>query len=534
MTLRDHEPIVLEDFNGLWVRGDPESVPSDHFMQADNIQYLHSGFETRDPIDKYQTTGQPIGKITRLYNYTMQTGQSILFLTEGGKIYHMVGNGPVVGPILTIPAMEDFGFVAYNGRGYITPFKTYVDAQGVNYELGLQNEFVYIYKGDGTPARRAAGIPPTGTPMVAALGAVTVGLKTDAGKHLIAVVYETDTGYLTSLGPEVYAELDFTGTHEIVVSNIPTSPFPYVTKRHLVSTKAILEYNGDQKGYQFFFIPDGNIDDNTTTTKTITYFDADLVSDASHLSDNFASIPAGVNLTIYHSRLVIVGEFGTPESLSRKPAARRLTTRSVMNAPDNRSVARLSVAGEPEAINKVDGIIVVPLDGMPLTHAQEIRDILYLFKKSHTYAYADDFNEPAEWKEEALDQAMGTSVHGIMTVLDAGGINVDYLVMADLSGLVLFNGTFSRPELSWKIEDLWKGIDKNAFRFVQLVNDPLTKKFWMTLPEPNRNVMLYADYGNGMDAKNIRWARWLFDVKVSSVCFLEPNKIIFGTLSNAN
>jgi hypothetical protein len=45
---RDHDPLVIEEFGGLWQRGDPESAPSDHFIQADNIQYIHSGCETRD------------------------------------------------------------------------------------------------------------------------------------------------------------------------------------------------------------------------------------------------------------------------------------------------------------------------------------------------------------------------------------------------------------------------------------------------------------------------------------------------------
>ena len=52
--MRDHEPIVIEDFNGWWDRGDPESVPSDHFAQADNVQYFNSGFESRDGIEPYQ------------------------------------------------------------------------------------------------------------------------------------------------------------------------------------------------------------------------------------------------------------------------------------------------------------------------------------------------------------------------------------------------------------------------------------------------------------------------------------------------
>lgn len=519
--LRNHQPIIIEQFNGLWARGDAESCPLDHFTQADNIQYFNSGFETRDPLNKYQNVAVPLGTILRVYDYVMQTGQSLLVLIEGGEIYHCVSPTVVHGPILTVAGMTDFGFVAINGRAFITPFKTYQDSLGFNYELGIEDEYVYVYKGDGTNARKAAGFPPTGGALLAANSA-TLG-RTDIGFHLIAVVYETDTGYLTGLGPEVFAELTFTGTNKIDVSNIPVSPDSFVVKRHLVATKRILEYNQDQDGYQFFFIPEGNIDNNVDTTKTVEFFDIDLLADASHLIDNFPEIPSCVNLTTYHSRMVCVGEFGTALSLEGLPDG----------ITDNRSVARVSWAGEPEAISQVDGLIIAPLDGNPLTNAQEFRDILYLFKKTRTYGYSDNEDVPASWSEEVIDQGVGAPVHGIATVLDSGGVNVDFLVVADWSGLMIFNGTYARPELSWKIEDFWMSLDRNEFRQIQVVNDSLTKKIWMTLPTPHRHVMLHANYGNGIDAKNIRWAKWLFDVKISTICLMETNKLIVGALENA-
>jgi len=513
--VRDHEPIVIEDFNGLWDRGDDESAPSDHFIQADNIQYFNSGFETRDPIDKYQT-GTPLGqKVLRVYDYVMQTGQSLLVLVEGGKIYHCIGPSITHGPILTIAAMTDFAFVAIAGRAFITPFKTYTNSQGVNYQLGIQNEFLYVYKGDGTAARKAGGPPPTGGPLTVAHD---VAGRTDFGFHIIAVVYETDTGYLTALGPEVFGSLEFDGEHKILVSNIPVSPNAYVKKRHLVSTKWIPEYSGDQDGYQFFFIPEGNIDNNTDTTKVVEYFDIDLLSDASHLIDNFSEIPSGVCLTTYHSRLCIGGEYGTTETLADLPPG----------VTDNRSLVRVSWPGEPEAISKIEGVIIVPLDGNPVTNVQEFRDILYAFKKSRTIGYSDNQEEPSSWQEEVIDQGVGAPVHGVATVLDSGGVNVDFLLIADWSGLMIFNGTYARPEMSFKIEDTWMGMDRNNFHYIQIVNDSLSKKVWMTLPPPNQHIMLHADYGNGMDAKNIRWAKWLFDAKVTCCCLIETNKVILG------
>lgn len=519
MPLRDHDSLVLESFNGLWDRGDNESAPSDHFIQADNVQYFNSGFETRYPLDKYQTI-PPLTGIIRMYDYVLQTGQSLLVLTKGGKIYHCIGPDVIHGPILTIPNMEDFGFVAIAGRAYITPFKTYQGNQGVNYQLGIQNQFLYVYKGDGTPARKAAGTPPIGSALSVTHEA-TAG-KTDTGIHLIAIVYETDTGHLTALGPAVFGQLDYNGLFKILVSNIPVSPDPYVARRHIVSTKAIPEYNGDQTGYQFFFIPDGEIKNNIDTYKVVEYYDADLLSDASHLIDNFSEIPAGVSLTTYHSRLVIVGEYGTTETLTGLPEG----------IIDNRSIARLSAPGEPEAISKIDGLLVTPLDGNPLTNCQEFRDILYLFKRTRTLGYSDNGDEPSSWQEEVIDQGIGAPVHGIATVLDSGSVNVDFLLVADLSGLLIFNGTYARPELSWKIEDQWNMMVKNNFHYIQLVNDSISKKIWMTVPPPYQQFVFHADYGNGLDPKNIKWARWIFNTKMSSLVLIEINKLIVGALEN--
>ena len=273
MAVRDHEPIVIEEFNGWWDRGDDESCPSDHFTKADNIQYFHSGFETRDPVDKYQEVTVPLTKILRVYNYVMQTGQSLLVLTEGGKIYHCIGKTTVHGPILTIPTMEDFGFTAIAGRAYITPFKTYVDANGVNYELGLPNEFLYVYKGDGSQARKAAGFPPvnSGKLPFLAYNAATDGQVTQ-GIHVIAVSFNNGI-----LGTEVFPIVDALGDKQVQLTNIPIGPVG-TTSRTIVMTKAIdpKDYKADQTTYTYYVVE--TIPDNTTKDKKIDPTDEQLIT----------------------------------------------------------------------------------------------------------------------------------------------------------------------------------------------------------------------------------------------------------------
>jgi len=497
--MRDHNSILLEEFNGLWRNGDAEVCPIDHFTDCENIQFIQSGVETRDGLNLYQSLATALGNVLRIYNYVMQTGESLLVLVEGGSIYHVVSSTVVHGPILTIPAMTDFGFVAIAGRAFITPFKTETNALGINFQRGLQNEFVYVYKGDGTAARKAAGPPPTGTALVATPGA---GTFSDLGFHIFAVVYETDTGYLTAPGPEVFAKAtSVLTTQGYTISNITIGP-SNITKRHIVATKFIKDYNGDQDGFQFFFVPGGNVDDNTTTSKVISFFDIDLLEDASHLIDNFSSIPAGVRLTTYHGSMVLTTTF------------------------TDISVAYVSHPGEPEAIDQVDGVLIAPLDGNPITNAQEFRDVLYLFKKTRTVGFSDNQDVPSTWTPFVVDEGIGASVHGVGTVLDSGGVNVDFLLIVDYSGLMLFNGAYTRPELSWKIRDLWFSFARNDFSKIQIMNDSLNQIIYLTLPDKK---MLIADYSNSMSAKQIRWAKWKFDIEVTTITLVETNKLIIGS-----
>lgn len=628
--VRDHEPIVLEEFNGLWVRGDTDSVPSDHFADCENIQYIQSGFETRDGADTYRA----IGNVIRMFNFIQPSGQSLLILVDGGDIYHSYDESTLYGPILSIPGMDDFNIYFTAGRAYITPISRTLTALGETREIGMENEFVYVYKGDGTAARKAAGEPPINgddTPLVAynavqtgvvnqgihiigvtygdggggdstSIGtsvkpliyapgdrqiniqnlpiggsgiterfiwmsraidpsefsqasidsntgiytmylALTINDNTtlstllniadadlttafvagalpnptsggitaentdtegycDLGLHVIGVVYETDTGYLTAPGPEVLAVQTFVNENRAIsVENIPVSPDSFVVKRHLVATRAINNYNGDDLGYQLYFIPGGTIEDNVTTTLVVSFYDVDLIDDASHLIDNFAEIPAGVTLTSYHGRMCLTTTF------------------------DDISVAYFSAPGEPEAIDQVDGVVIIYPDGNPLTNGQEFRDVFYLFKQTRTYAVNDNGDLPSTWIPFPVDQGIGASVHGISTVLDSGGVNIDFLLIVDYSGVMIFNGAYARPELSWKIADYWRALDRSFFGLIQIANDTVLQRIYITLPNQR---MLLGDYNNGLDPKNIRWAKWRFDFATTTIALVNTSTLLIG------
>jgi len=502
--MRDHEPLTIEDFNGYYSRGDAEKVPPDHFIETNNIQFESgNNFKTRFGIDPYQIPiSIALDDVQRIHPYTMQSQQSMLVLTTGGRIHHVLSPTIVHMDIFVRPLMTDFNSVSWAGRAYITPFFT----NSNNQEVGLQSEFLYVYMGTGVAARKAAGLAPTGPPLIAT--ASGVGFS-ELGFHLFAVVYETDTGYLTALGPSVFGgATSVSNTIGFDITNIPVSPDPAVIRKHIVATKFITDYNGNQDGYEFFFVPGGDML-NAVTTKHVDFFDLDLLEEASRLIDNFSEIPAGVGLTTYHGRLVLTTTF------------------------TDISIAYVSHPGEPEAFDQIDGLLIVPLDGKPITNCQEYRDVLYLFKNTRTYGYSDNQDVPSTWTSFIVDEGIGAPVHGISTVLDSGGVNVDFLLIADYSGIMLFNGGYDRPELTWKISDFWFGLDRTQFRRIELINDSISQVLYCVLPT-EVGTILVGNYQNGMNAKELRWSKWTYDIPIRSFELINTTTIILGSSGASN
>src|SRR5215831_788148 len=126
MQLRDHDPITLDKFNGLWAREDPDNTPLDHFQDCQNVRHIgNSSFGTRDGIGISQDVLVPLSNVKRIYNYPMQDGNTLIVLVKNdadqGEIHHVVDENTTFGPVLTVAQMDDFAFVPYAGRAYISP-----------------------------------------------------------------------------------------------------------------------------------------------------------------------------------------------------------------------------------------------------------------------------------------------------------------------------------------------------------------------------------------------------------------------------
>ena len=368
---------------------------------------------------------------------------------------------------------------------------------GDNVERGLQGEFLYVYAGDGTAARKAAGAAITGSMTVAAGAPGNV----DAGLHVYGVVSETESGYLSPPG----ALTTFTNiaTNSVSFGNIPTSGDPTVIARHIVASKAITTFNGNLEGYDMFFIPNAVINNNTDTfLNNVEFFDIDLLKDASHLFDNFSEIAAGAFLTLYHGRLVLGCTY------------------------EDINIVLISQNGEPEAISQIDGLLATQPNGFPVSNAAEFRDVLYVFRPNSGMSFTDNGDVPSSWPLTTLEAALGARPHAICQYLNSETQSIDFLIIGTYQGISLFTGGFQAPELSWKIENFYKSLDRKSFGLMQIICNTVKKRLYVVLPD---RTLLVGSFQNGLDPTSIQWEPWVCVQPINTIAVTGIDEDIIGS-----
>jgi len=475
--IQDHTPIEVNVFGGLFGRDSfADSTPADHLIDSQNL--ITEGFEMKTR-EGFPTATTVIANLRRFHTYKREgEADRDIILDSAGNLYDLKVSAT---PILTIAAMLDFSVCQFYTRLYISPHN------GIK---GLPGEKVYVYEGAGPgTVRPAGGEAPVGT--FTAVNSTEAGFI-EKGTHVVAFVYQTSSGFVTAPGPAIFPKFDAPGDKKLYLENIPIGP-PGTAKRRLISTRAIEAYNGDQEGYEYFFVPGGTIEDNTTTTLTIDYFDAALEITADYTFDQFGTIPACLWMAPYRKRLAYGGEDANP------------------------SMVRFSKSDEPESLDKLSGFIVCdPNETVGVKAGIEYRDNFYIFKgpiPGHTYTTKDNTYEPSTWPIITLDRGIGCSLNGTSQYLDAKGANSDNFLVADAAGLYAYNGSFDTANpLTGKVDNWWKRINKHYFHKMQLVIDPKKLLIYINAPLDNNTEpshILVGNYENGMDAASITWHPWI-------------------------
>jgi hypothetical protein len=454
--------------------GDDETAPLDHFIDEQNLEYDYRLFKSRRGSELSITTAFAVNR-THVYKRTGEADR-LLILDNAGNLYDSAIG--FVSPILAIATMTDFSIVTINNRAYITPHDR---------NRGIPSEKVYVYQGSGT-ARSAAGAAPSGFSLGVATSASSGHVE--AATYLFAVCFVSDTGYISPPGPAIFTSYVAPGSMAIHFTNIPIGPTG-TTSRKLVCTMALpTDYDGNQFGQEYFFIPDGEIADNVTTElDNISFYQSELLASADYLFDELAEIPAGVGIGIYQGRLIVWGSNTNPLTIN------------------------VSKKADYESFDSVDGIIQVTDDGAgSVRNAREFRQILYIHKSRKTYYVQDNDADPSLWKVNDIDQSVGTECFGIANILGQDGALLDYYLMADRKALRLVEGTF-KVELSGKIENQWDRINKAAFDTIQVAIDSTRNQIYVAVPldaATSPSHILMGDYARGLTPEGIKWSTWLF------------------------
>src|ERR1051325_8460864 len=471
--VNDHAPIAITSFRGRFDRGEDDSIPNGFFLDSKNNRFLQSGAKTREGSSSLHT----IPSVRRAAIYKIPgEAQRLLILDDSNQLFDSTN---LASPILTVSGMTDFSMETIYGRAYITPH---------NGVTGLPGEKVYVYSGSGT-ARAAAGVTPTSVTLAVTDSALSGNCE--EGEKVIAVCYLTSTGYITA--PAGYLIYDPVGGKRLDVAGLPIGGTG-VSGRVLLSTKTLVDFNGDFLHQTYYFIPGGTINDNSSTdlNDTLSFFDADLEDDASYLLEQLDTIPAGVGIGLFNGHMIVWGEDANP------------------------STCRVSLAGQPESMNGADGFITVnPGDaGTGLKNCWGFRKQLNLEKAQASYFTSDNGNVAATWEvPEAFDASIGTTPHGVGKVLDYGEMVQDYSIIAHTTGLRLFNGTFDDKPLTFAISDLWGSISKTNFHKVEVAIDAHNFCLYACVPLNDASEcshIIYGDYSQGLDFENIRWDVWEF------------------------
>ncbi len=470
--LTEYTNTQITEFKGLYKRGIPDETPIDHAICCENNNFRKKGeWKTREGAG----ASLDLNHSTKRFFLGNTAGvPHVLTLDFAGNIYK--DTDPT--PIWSDANIVDFSALNLFNRVYILPITSGAAA------------FLLVW--DGTnPVRQAAGIAPT-TGVSAADG---IAGHVDAGVHQFGVSFVTNTGFITRPGEShsgVFTPTIYTapGGVKVDLTGIPTGGTEIVA-RVITVTKA--------NETLFFFAPGGLINDNTTTTLTLDFYDTDLLLSADYLFDLFEEIPAATfagALYTFHSRMFL--------------------------APGQNYV-NVSLPSDPESIDEVDGLITLPNPAYNTIRAFcQLYDTLYLVKSTGIASTFDNGDIPSTWIVTEVDGTHGGFQNSVSTVSVTNvalGQNEMFL-LCDLGGIFIFNGATSVIPLTWKIDNIWRGITPAGLLNITIMNDPFKEVFYVLIPtqgSTEANLLLVGDYTEGLTPMSMKWTIYTFPFTPCSI-----------------
>lgn len=494
---RSHDSASLTVDKGVWARGSfsGQATPDGFAEAMSNLEPKNDGiWATRR---SFTSAASLPTACVRFYRFARSTGAArYIWLDASGNLYDTGAAAPST-PIVAAATAgwgtpTDFVMTCIADRAYVSP---------VDRATGLTSAYVWVYNPDwaGVPMRQAAGTRPNTAGMA---GATAAGGNCEPGLHLVALAYETTSGFITKIGATVLQFTCNSTNRTINLTSVPTGTANVVTKRHVLMTKVIPNFDGNVLNYEFFFV--GTINDNVTTTYTINKFDSELVRSMDYLEDLLEQIPAGIGLTEYANSLCVAGEKANP------------------------GIIRVSVKLQYEAMAETDGYVDTGLsDGRGVRTIVDDGQNLRFFKSGRAGYTFDNGGAPTTWQVRVTDGDQGCEFLGIGRMFESGNIDAGQFLVGNTKGLYLFDGTLNQIPLSFNIEYLWQA--HAAGNVIQICVDSVERRIYCLLG----NQFWVGDYTYGMSPDNIRWFQWsVFGSGVT--CIQAASGGVLISLNNVN
>lgn len=432
MSNRNHEALIIDDFLGLYSRGEGDALPQGYLNDFNEFRF-HPSFGIRGSGGGKISTRNPIASVLswtgaftprRFFWYSKSSGGRFIYLnTATGDIRDQTA-GTI---ILTVAGTQDFSGITVNDRFYFSLH---------NREIGTSGQNLYVYDpAISAVARPAAGRAPINPPDGAFTVAAGAAGNTEPGQHVLAVAYETNTGFVTKPGTFI-GFVSGAPRASISITNLPIGPAGTVA-RHILMSKKILNYDGNPQGYELFQAL--KVNDNVTLAiaNAINLYDTQLIDSKEYLKDQLESIPGGLQLCSFNGRLVTCGE----------------------NADG--TLVRVSKSGEPESFSALDGFIKC-YKGMglgPVRNVKSTHGVLYMWKRYSTFTARDNGNAPSSWQVDQIDAGLGAEVFSVAEVWDSvdGSFQGGFFV-ANYNGFYFLNGTIYSDSLAYNIQADWSDV----------------------------------------------------------------------------
>lgn len=492
-----------------------DSVPNGFAIDERNCQFFKNGVGTRPGTTNFAASGFNVAaNAKRIFYFRLTDNIDRFLLLEystgtGNGILSLFLPGSGTSTLLTLAGMTDFTAVVMYDRVYVTPH---------NRVRGLVNAAVYVLVAvtpfpAGIEFRKAAGLRATDGGAVFAAATSAAAGTVEVGVRIISYCFETTSGFRTKPLADPIVYNGATASRKITLTNYDVGPAG-TAKRVFLASKLIPFFDPlKAKDYELFFVPNGIIADNVTVAAfDIDFFDAQLVDSADYLTAQLEEIPAGVNLTDYHARLVVGG-------ISEDTLINGVASRT------NAGTLRISKEQDPESMSTVDGFKGVdPNFGGGIKNAKELSGNLYCFKSFRTYGISDNGGPPNSWPHVLIDAGRGAECYSLGMVLGTPGETLSLIFVGARDGLYAFNGSYGEIPLVQNIQGVWDELVSGIqtiqnpaiydFSLTKVKIDSVAKRIYFTmhgLDGPTTYIATWVgDYKDGLSPDTIKWSEWVF------------------------